>query len=215
VLCILLTWGSAAAWGTGPAMVQDFEAVSAPPTVWVVNIPNENASVQLSTDQPHDGKQCLKLHYHFVDTGQFQYLGIPNKVKVLGPVHSLHFWLKGDNSKCSYGLQVADATGETHQYRSLSTNKGQGGVVDFTGWREVVFDLVAPHETWGGDKSGKMDYPITSITLTLGQPTENPSGTQKLIAVEGNLYFDSLRGARQDSSFKQPTRGCRCGRRAG
>ena len=54
-----------------PVMVQDFEKASSPPKVWVVNIPNENASVQLSTDHPHDGKQCLKLHYHFVGTGQF------------------------------------------------------------------------------------------------------------------------------------------------
>jgi hypothetical protein len=28
--CILLTWGLAAAWGAGPVMVQDFEAVSSP-----------------------------------------------------------------------------------------------------------------------------------------------------------------------------------------
>jgi Glycosyl hydrolases family 16 len=173
-------------------MLQDFEQVTTPPAVWVVNIPNESASVNLSAEQPHDGKQCLKLHYHFVGTGQFQYLGIPIKVKFQGPVHNLHFWLKGDKSKCTYGLQVADATGETHQYRSLSTNKGQGGVIDFTGWKEIVFDLVARHETWGGDKNGKIDYPITSVTLTLGQPTEKIDGTEKLLPAESDLYFDSL-----------------------
>ncbi len=148
-----------------PVMVQDFEKAEPQPRVWVVNIPNENASVQLSTDQPHDGKQCLKLHYHFLGTGNFQYLGIPNKVKIQAPVHKLHFWLKGDNSKCSYGVQVTDASGETHQYRSLSSGTGQGGIVDFTGWKEVVFDLDAPHETWGGDKNGKLDYPITGDHL--------------------------------------------------
>jgi len=128
-----------------PVMVQDFEKASLQPTVWVVNIPNENASVRLSTDQPHDGKQCLKLHYHFLAAGGFQYLGIPNKVKIHASVHRLHYWLKGDDSKCSYGLQVSDAGGETHQYRSLSTGTGQGGIVDFAGWKEVVFDLDAPH----------------------------------------------------------------------
>src|ERR1035437_10663577 len=80
-LCILLACGIAPTWASTPVMVQDYEKVASPPTVWVVNIPNENAAVQLSTDQPHDGKQCLKLHYHFVGTGQFQYLGIPNKVR--------------------------------------------------------------------------------------------------------------------------------------
>ena len=171
-----------------PVMVQDFEQVSAPPTAWVVNIPNENASVQLSTDQPYQGKQCLNLHYHFVGTGSFQYLGIPNKVRIQGPLHDLHFWLKGDNSKCSYGLQVTDALGETHQYRSLSTGQGQGGIIDFTGWKEVVFDLIAPHETWGGDKNGKLNYPLTGITLTIGQPQD----TGKLLAVESDLFFDAL-----------------------
>src|ERR1035437_9254421 len=87
-LCILLTCGFAPAWASTLVMVQDFEKVSSAPTVWVVNIPNENASVQLSTDQPHDGKQCLKLHYRFVGTGNFQYLGIPNKVRIQGPVHT-------------------------------------------------------------------------------------------------------------------------------
>ena len=153
-----------------------------------VNIPNENASVQLSTDQPYQGKQCLNLHYHFVGTGSFQYLGIPNKVRIQGPLHDLHFWLKGDNSKCSYGLQVTDALGETHQYRSLSTGQGQGGIIDFTGWKEVVFDLIAPHETWGGDKNGKLNYPLTGITLTIGQPQD----TGKLLAVESDLFFDAL-----------------------
>jgi hypothetical protein len=185
---ILLLSGTAPMSASTPVRVQDFERASSQPTVWVVNIPNENASVKLSTDQPQDGKQCLKLHYRFVGTGQFQYLGIPNRVNIQAPVHDLHFWLKGDNSKCSYGLQVSDASGETHQYRSLSTGQGQGGIINFMGWKEVMFDLVAPHETWGGDKNGKINYPITSIIFTLGQPTDNG----KLLPAEGDLYFDSL-----------------------
>jgi hypothetical protein len=168
-----------------PAMIQDFERVSSPPAVWVVNIPNENATVRLSNDQPQNGKQCLKLHYHFVSTGNFQYLGIPNKVTIPAPIHQLRFWLKGDNSKCSYGVRLTDASGETHQY---GKNSGQGGIIDFTGWREVAIDLDTGHETWGGDKNGKLDYPISDITFCIGQPTEN----EKLVAVESDLSFDSL-----------------------
>ena len=184
-LCLLLTCGVVPAWGAAPVLVQDFEKVSAPPTVWVVNIPNENASVQLSPDQPHDGQPCLKLHYHFVGTGKVQYLGVPNKVRIQGPVQRLRFWLKGDNSKCSYGVQVSDASGETHQY---SKNTGQGGIIDFAGWKEVVIDLGGNHETWGGDKNHKLDYPITAITFTVGQSTEG----EKPLAVESDLSFDSL-----------------------
>jgi hypothetical protein len=182
---ILLICRVAPAWGATLVMVEDFEKVPSPPTVWVVNIPNENASVQLSTDQPHEGGQCLKLHYHFVDIGNFQYLGIPNKVRIQATVHKLRFWLKGDNSKCSYGVQVSDASEETHQY---SKNTGQGGILDFIGWKEVVIDLDSGHETWGGDKNGKIDYPITAITLTIGQPTDK----EKLLSVESDLYFDAL-----------------------
>ena len=173
------------AQGATPVVVQDFEQVSSPLTVWVVNIPNENATVQVTTEQSHAGLHCLKLHYHFVATGGFQYLGIPNKVRLQAPVHRLRFWLRGDSSRCSYGVQMSDAHGETHQY---SPNTGQGGMVDFAGWREIVIDLDSRHETWGGDKNGRLDYPITAITFTVGQPKEN----DKLVAAEGDLAFDSL-----------------------
>jgi len=33
-------------------VLRDFEQVAAPPVVWVVNIPNENASVKVTTEQP-------------------------------------------------------------------------------------------------------------------------------------------------------------------
>jgi hypothetical protein len=189
---LLLVYAFTPAWGATPVVVEDFEKASSQPTVWVVNIPNENASVRLSTDAPREGKQCLKLHYHFLGNGGFQYLGIPIKVAVHAPVHKLRFGLKGDNSKCSYGLQVTDAGGETHQFRSLSTGEGQGGTIDFQGWKEVAFDLEAPHETWGGDRSGKIDYPITGITLAVGQPVEKADGKEKLVPAEGDLYFDAI-----------------------
>lgn len=166
-------------------MVEDFEKTDLKPTVWVVNIPDENASVSQSPGNAHDGGTCLKLRYRFLGEGNFQYLGIPNKRRIEAPMHRLHFWLKGDGSKCSYGVQVSDASGETHQF---SQNSGQGGNIDFTGWKEVVIDLDAGHETWGGDKNGKLDYPLTAITLTIGQPLADG----KPQAAEGDLLFDSL-----------------------
>ena len=200
LLALSLVAGTMApARGATPVMVQDFEKASLQPTVWVVNIPNENAAVRLSSEQPHEGKQCLKLHYHFVATGPFQYLGIPNKVKIQAPIHRLRFWLKGDNSKCSYGVQVSDARGETHQY---SQNTGQGGRIDFAGWKELVFDLDSGHETWGGDKNGKLDYPIAGITFTVGQPKEN--GQQ--LGVESDLCFDALSVVSDKSA--EETLGC-------
>ncbi len=178
----LLASGSLAAADTGttPVMVQDFEKPSSLPSVWVVDIPNDHASVQLSSTDPFQGKQCLKLHYHFTTAGGNQYLGIPNKVNIQAPIHKLRYMLKGDNSGCGYGLRLEDADGETHQYK--------GGVIDFTGWKEVVFDLDAPHETWGGDKNGKMDYPITSLIPIVGHPADPAK-----LPVESDLYYDAIR----------------------
>lgn len=172
--------GFSAGLGTA-VMVQDFEKASTQPTAWVVNVPNENASVALSSNESHDGRRSLKLHYRFVASDKFQYLGIPNKVRIQGPVQKLRYWLKGDGSKCSFGLQITDAGGETHQFK-------QARLIDFTNWNEAAFNLQSPHETWGGDKNGKLDYPITAFVLTVGQPVEHG----KNLAAEGDLFFDSV-----------------------
>lgn len=184
LLTMVAVLGFVPVWGAVVG-VEDFETASSAPSVWVVNIPNENASVALSGEGPHDGQRCLKLAYQFVETGNFQYLGISNKVNIQAPVHTLRYWLKGDNSKCSYGVQITDAGGETHQF---SKNTGQCGVIDFSGWRQVVIDLDSGHETWGGDKNGTLDLPITAITLTVGQPVAD----EKQVAVNSVLYFDGL-----------------------
>jgi len=199
LFALLLTFASVPASGSTQVMVQDFEKVASPPSVWVVNIPNENASVRLTAEHPHAGKQCLKLQYKFVAAGQFQYLGIPNKTKIQAPIHQLQYLLYGDDSTCSYGVQLTDAGGETHQY---SKNTGQCGLIDFKGWKEVVINLDSGHETWGGDKNGKIDYPITGITLTVGQPKDG----DRLMPVESQLYFDSLSVSSERSM--EETLGC-------
>ena len=168
-------------------MVQDFEKPSSLPTVWVVNIPNENAAVQLSDVGPFEGNQCLSLHYHFTGVGDFQYLGIPHKVHIQAPIHQVTFRLKGDNSGCGIGLRLTDADGETHQYK--------GGIIDFSGWKEVVFDLDAAHETWDGDKNGKLEYPISSVTLDISQPTDKAK-----LPVESDLYFDAIQVSSEKSA---------------
>src|SRR5436190_14798680 len=178
---VVLLWWVQTGFGATTIPVQDFEDSSLKPSVWVVDVPNENASVALSAKEAHDGKQSLKLHYRFVASAKFQYLGIPNKVRIQGPVQMLRYWLRGDGSKCSLGLQITDAKGETHQFKQART-------IDFTNWSEMKFDLQSPHETWGGDKNSKLDYPITSVVFTVGQPVVNGKNQ----AVEGDLFFDSV-----------------------
>jgi hypothetical protein len=189
-LSFVMACGIAPAWGATPVMVQDFEKPTSLPTLWVVNIPNENATIQHSTDLPFEGKQSVKLHCNF--TGAGQYLGIDIPAKIRLPIHGLSFMLRGDNSGCGYGVYVFDASNETHKYRNAETMK-----VDFKGWKEIAFDLDASHETWGGDKNGKIDYPITKITIEISHAK---------MPVESDLYFDSL-GVDSEKSAEE-TLGC-------
>lgn len=185
-LTLLTLWACAtAATALTTVPLQDYEHLKDPPQVWVVNIPREHASVQTSPEHPHGGAQCLKLHYRFVEAGGFQYLGIPAKLRVKAPVHGLRFWLYGDNSKCSYGVQLGDAKGRTHQY---TTSTGQVGLLDWSGWREVVIDLDSKHEVWGGDKQPKLTFPLVGLTFIVRQPQDGA----KKSAVEGDLFFDDV-----------------------
>lgn len=160
-----------------PVTVQDFEKVTVPLRVWVVNIPNENASVKPSAERRHQGQKSLKLHYHF--TGAGQYLGVPLPVRILAPISKVRWMLDGDGSGCSYGLYVTDAGGETHKYGNSQAMK-----VDWKGWKEVLVGLDRPHEVWGGDMNGRIDYPLTGFTFEIGHNSPMPR--------EGDLYFDTL-----------------------
>ena len=168
---------AAPALGSIPVSVQDFENDSALPRVWTAGIPDSNALVERSESHPHDGKSCLHLRYHFTAGGQ--YLGISNRVRIQAPIHRVHFWLYGDGSGCGYGLYLDDASDETHKFRKAADMK-----IDFKGWKEIVIDLDQPHETWGGDRNGKIDYPITAITFEISHDAT--------VAARGDLYFDGI-----------------------
>jgi hypothetical protein len=157
-------------------MVQDFEGGDVP-KLWGVNHQADNA-VSFSADKPFSGAQCLKVHYHFVQTDKVAYLGIPNPVKVAGPVTLLRFALNGDGTRCGINAVLTDANGETHQYKRVAYS-------DFQGWREIAVKLADNHETWGGDKNGVINYPISGITFTVVAPTALPA--------LGDLYFDAVR----------------------
>ena len=92
-------------------------------------------------------------------------------------------------------MQLTDSSGETHQF---SKNTGQGGLIDFKGWKEISIDLDSGHETWGGDKNGRLDFPVTAISFGVGQPTD---GT-RLVPVESSIAFDDLSVQSEKSAWK-------------
>ena len=186
LLTCRMTSSHAAGTALTPVMVQDFEHVSAQPKVWVVNMPDRDASVKLVTELKHQGQRALRLHYRF--TGAGQYLGVPLPVNILAPIHQVRWMMYGDGSGSSYGLYVADASGETHKWGNSPAMK-----VDWKGWKEITVDLDRPHETWGGDKNGKIDYPLTGFTFEIGHANPAP--------VEGDLYFDEVSAASEKSAL--------------
>ena len=189
LVAVLTLCGSVAAAEpptTHAVVVEDFERpfdqVAAPPAVWVVNIPNDAAAVESSTEHPSGvagaGGRNLKLHYRF--TGAGQYLGVAVPLQILTPIHAVRWLMDGDASGSGYALYLTDAGGETHKFRGAGGSK-----IDWSGWRDVSINLDAPHETWGGDKNGRIDYPLKGLVFEVSH-----GGAA---AVEGDLRFDAVR----------------------
>lgn len=163
------------------AAVEGFEKDQTLPTPWIVGAPNEAVSAALSSDQKSEGKQSLQIGYTF--TTGVQYLGVPVPVNIDTPVRKLMFQMRGDKSGSGLGVYITDASDETHKFRAVGQPK-----IDFDGWKQITVDLTAGHETWGGDKNGKINYPITKVTFEIGTPGH---------AVDGRVFFDDLRADRE------------------
>ena len=120
----------------------------------------------------------------------------------LRPGPQLRFRLYGDDSGSGYGLYLTDASGETHKYRD---NSGKAEI-NFQGWKEIVFDLDAGREPWGGNNDGKLDYPLSDFTFEVSTPGK---------AVESDLFFDAVSvnsDAAAEDTLDPPK--CRCSRRS-
>lgn len=159
-------------------MVQDFENPSSLQEIRNANRSNDNATVELSTDHPHAGKQCLKLQHRPLSDGTGPVIRIP--VRIEPNVRRLRFMIYGDNSGCRYSINLVDAAGKTFAFRDSEKRK-----IDFNGWKEIVIDLNSEHWATGGDHNGKINSPLTEITFKI----DHDAGK----VIEGELYFDSLR----------------------
>ena len=93
----LVACGASPAGEATRVMVQDFEKASSLPAVWVVNIPNENASVRLSADRPHEGfsfcaNQLRRSRSRLVGTGEGSARVRSSPCSTLHPLHSRNAW---------------------------------------------------------------------------------------------------------------------------
>ena len=138
-----------------PFMAADLKNPDAKASVWVVNIPNENASVEIKDAE-------LLLNYHF--TGGGQYLGVPVPVDVKESIDVVKFRLFGDNSGSGFNIYLNDASEKTHKFNT-------GIKIDWTGWKDIEIRVDGDHEMWGGKhKIKRIDWPLKDITFEVGTP---------------------------------------------
>jgi hypothetical protein len=182
LLALLLTMTPVS--GFTKVMVHDFENAAALHEIHVANLPNKNAFIQLSTDHPYEGKQCLKLHHCLVGNGSGPILRIP--VRIEASVRRLRFMLYGNNSGSRYGVSIVDSSGEEFAYRSSKSR-----TIDFKDWNEIVIDMNSEHETLGGDQNGKVNSPIIAITLKVDHDALKVDHDDRM-PIESDLYLDSL-----------------------
>jgi hypothetical protein len=162
-------------------LIEDFESKSEHSKVWVVNMPEDSASAAITDQDAAEGKRSLAVNFKF--TAQGQYFGVPVPVAIEKPFRTLRFQLRGDGSNVRYGLYVMDKSGETHKYHEAGRMR-----VDYRGWKEVAVDLTAGHETWGGDKNGTIDYPISGLTFEMS----TPGGPAADAIASGQIAFDEI-----------------------
>ena len=97
--------------------------------------PTSNASAALSADHPRDGKEVPETALPTSSArGRFSTWAFPSSPGSRRPFTRSVTGFAAIDSKCSYGVQLTDASGETHQY---GKNTGQCGLIDFAGWKEI------------------------------------------------------------------------------
>ena len=173
--------------GEATACVYDFEANN--PWGRVYPQPEKNkagqavvATSELSTEQAHSGERSAQLSVELP-------LGPPSawliklfslKFGYMSPVVAMRFWLFGDGSGQTFRPRVRDRTGECF-YGAMQS-------LDWTGWRQIVWDLSAtpPTSIASGDGNRQQDCPPIEIVLEI-YAERQPESDGKFV-----LYVDDL-----------------------
>ncbi len=175
VLSLFLFWGIASPM-EGSAisvLLEDYESPF-PPRLEGSQI-HPQSKLSLSGKQPYEGKQCVDLDYKFVEAPGLQYLEVVSPHEIRNRAHLLSVAVRGDGSGNGIMVRLVDRNGEWHQF-SL-------GKLDFKGWRLLSTSLNVPHEHWGGDGNGTLEYPLTFHSIVLDSNVR-PS--------QGKIAFDAL-----------------------
>ncbi len=133
---------------------------------------------ELSDEQAHSGARSARLHV-VTPVGPPERYNIKlfsQRLPYDRPVRRISYWLYGDGSGRTARLRIRDASGEGFYDRPVT--------VDWTGWRQVVWDLdeTPPTRIAGGDENRRQDGPIMELVVEIR--IDAPA--------EMTLYFDDL-----------------------
>ncbi len=99
-----------------------------------------------------------QLDYDFDPGWRFAELRLANG-EVKGRPVAVGMWLKGDGSGNLLRMRYTDESGQTFQ--------PDGGTINWTGWRWVIFPLNGAGGHWGGALDGVVHWPIRIGTIAL------------------------------------------------
>lgn len=141
---------------------------------------SEGSAVLLSPDNPHEGKQSVKLVYNIQGMGYAEFSFNPRMEKPAimsqgGPV-KVSFWVRGNPETKLKGMNIRliDAKGEVFQYPLNGIREALLNP-DWTQYStELDLDKSTAH--FAGNADGVVDYPVKLLSFCLDS-AESDSGS--------------------------------------
>lgn len=146
------------------------------------------AASELSDEQAHAGTKSARLHVITppAPPGRYNIKLFSQRLPFDRPVRRISYWLYGDGSGRSARLRIRDAGGEGFYDRPVA--------VDWTGWRQIVWDLDERPPVSGGDEDGAQDGPTMELVVEISMDADS----------EMTLYFDDLEVDLAPEGWQQP-----------
>ncbi len=141
---------------------------------------NVDANQAYDGSQVHSGNSALRIDYGFSGADPSAYILFMSRsmmdFREEAP-NRISLWVYGDGSGNSFALRILDDTGESHVCPATS--------IDFTGWRQISFDVDDSWSHWSGNDDGVIDLPLSRVVFQLNHGDGGAS--------TGSLWLDDWR----------------------
>lgn len=155
--------------------VESFENYT--PGIWN-GTPESSGSLSIETATVREGQKSIKLNWNFtaVPDDKSGFVNFFMHRVLLGNPESVSIWIYANNSAKDTLLTMwfEDTSGETYLSRQT---------IDFTGWKQIVFNIPDAPAWDSGDKNRIKDLPLRILGLAV----------EKSAAKTGSIIVDDLR----------------------